>query len=153
MNFWASLGKGAVGGLVVGIVSAMILVNYGDPTPSEDVLSFFLFFGILGLLSGILTAISLLIFMGTVQFMNWAIILILGGIGSYITVLQSLVFGWVGFAILSLYIILQRFFSEEFPELFVTARNELIVWIIVYVGLTLFKSWFENLTHLELVIP
>jgi hypothetical protein len=154
MNFWDSLGKGAVWGMAVSIVLAMILVNYGDPTP--DVFTFFVSFAMLGVLSGIVTAISLLILMGTVQFINWAVILILGGIGSYYTILLgllSVLFGWIAVAVVSILIILRTFFANKFPPLFEQGISALIPIIVLSVGFTLFKNWFENITHLELIVP
>lgn len=143
MNFWDSLGKGAVWGMAVSIVLAMILVNYGDPTP--DVFTFFVSFAMLGVLSGIVTAISLLILMGTVQFINWAVILILG--------LLSVLSGWIAVAVVSILIILRTFFANKFPPLFEQGISALIPIIVLSVGFTLFKNWFENITHLELIVP
>jgi hypothetical protein len=152
MDFWASVGKGSLWGMAVGIVSAMILVNYGDPTP--DVFTFFVSFAMLGVLSGISTAILLLIFMGTVQFINWAFILILGGIGSYYTILLgllSVLYGWIAVAVVSILIILRTFFANKFPPLFEQGISWLIPALVSCVGFTLFKYWFENITHLELI--
>ncbi|MBE9217731.1 hypothetical protein [Dolichospermum flos-aquae] len=158
MNFWDELKKGmywgAWLGAILSIITIMALLISNTPgTEFFIYLGIFLLETIIGAVLGGIAALAILAIIGTLQWINWFLILILGGIITILTPFLSSVISWISLIIVPILYFVRKILNEKAPQWLEKAVDESMVLFLtslIFTGLVILFEKFTGFTLLHI---
>lgn len=156
INFWGELKKGLLWGAWAGfylaiIISGIYYVHTSDTSALIDTVKIFFLVTIIGTILGGITALVILVIIGTLKGINWFFILLFGSMITILTPVVTAVVGWITLIVVPILYVVRKKLAEKAPQWLEQAVDQSMVLFLTSLIFTALVFLFQKFTGIPLI--